>query len=549
MGRLVYHNLSDATGSTSPFDAAVLEVARTGHVSIVSPYVGVDYLRRIIQVSDSWRLISDVEAWLSSLSVNARPKAWLFIRENIERIHHCPAIHAKAIISQKLAMFGSANLTNMGMLGRTEMSILIDDLDMVAELGAWFDGLWSQTLPPIADEASAFVQWLDEEAERTPSRRGRFALSSSTRKVRARLVKFPPPVNPAQPGEPLNLAAVAQILIHQEHRHYDSLSAAVDAAVDALAKGGTFYFRQVVVHVSGMFTGGTIREIYFLLLQHCANHVRSVFAENTINRLILTNSGFCQSRIEKINAALEPFDHFLSQLIQYYDFSLFRDAPDEAEIESLTGVNGGNQIILMAELIDCGFLDIDDIPGHLPLYKLRDDFAWDGRYKLFASSMRIWLIKKNTQPSAMLNTPESDDDSEWGDLSRDKDSVFNTLYVPDSSIQQKPIKPKLHVNATKRHNLKPRLQATIDSVFTYVLSCLFGRQKLQIPGVWLSQLARKNDVGEDFIVFIVTGKRSGVPAITLLDKDGLSINPNLNWEELVDYPKAQEVCRSFLAKI
>lgn len=116
MSRLVYHNLSDATGQTSPFDAAALEVARTGHVSIVSPYVGVDYLRRIIQVSDGWRLISDVEAWLSSLSVNARPKAWLFIRENIERIHHCPAIHAKAIISQKLAMFGSANLTNMGML-------------------------------------------------------------------------------------------------------------------------------------------------------------------------------------------------------------------------------------------------------------------------------------------------------------------------------------------------------------------------------------------------------------------------------------------------
>lgn len=127
MGRLVYHDLSGISAQSSPFDEAVLEVARSGAVGIVSPYIGVDYLQRIIQVSDGWRLISDIEAWLSSLSMRARPKAWLFIRENLDSIHHCPAIHAKAVIGQQLAMFGSANLTNTGILGRTEMGILIDD--------------------------------------------------------------------------------------------------------------------------------------------------------------------------------------------------------------------------------------------------------------------------------------------------------------------------------------------------------------------------------------------------------------------------------------
>jgi hypothetical protein len=191
MSRLVYHDLSGVPGQSSPFDEAALEVARTGVVSIVSPYIGVDYLQRIIQVSTGWRLISDIEAWLSSLTMRARPRAWLFIRENLDNIHHCPAIHAKAVISNKLAMFGSANLTNTGILGRTEMGILIDELEMVVELGRWFDTLWQQTHSPIADETNAFVQWLDEEAERSPVRRENSHFLYQVRKFVRALSNFP----------------------------------------------------------------------------------------------------------------------------------------------------------------------------------------------------------------------------------------------------------------------------------------------------------------------------------------------------------------------
>lgn len=109
MTHLVYHDLSRMSGQSSPFDEAVLKVCRSGTVGIVSPYIGVDYLQRIIQVSEAWRLISDIEAWLSSLSMRARPKAWQFIRENLDRIHHCPAIHAKVVIGPQSAMLGSAS--------------------------------------------------------------------------------------------------------------------------------------------------------------------------------------------------------------------------------------------------------------------------------------------------------------------------------------------------------------------------------------------------------------------------------------------------------
>lgn len=45
-------------------------------VRIVSPYIGVAYLERIIGVSQEWRLVSDVQVWLAFLSTQARPRAW-----------------------------------------------------------------------------------------------------------------------------------------------------------------------------------------------------------------------------------------------------------------------------------------------------------------------------------------------------------------------------------------------------------------------------------------------------------------------------------------
>ncbi len=80
MPTLLYH-AHQGTG-VSPFDEAVLKVARSGAMRIVSPYIGVAYLERIIGVSPEWRLVSNVQEWLASLSTQARPRAWAFIREH-----------------------------------------------------------------------------------------------------------------------------------------------------------------------------------------------------------------------------------------------------------------------------------------------------------------------------------------------------------------------------------------------------------------------------------------------------------------------------------
>lgn len=533
MGRLVYHNLSGLTGQSSPFDEAVLEVARTGSVNIVSPYISVNYLQRVIQTSDGWRLISDIEAWLSSFPVRARPKAWEFIRENLDSIHHCPAIHAKAVISQTLAMFGSANLTNTGILGRTELGMLIDEPPLVAELCVWFDTLWEQTLPPIADEADAFVQWLDDEAARTPARREKFSLSASSKAIRARLTALPVPETVVPKGQALNLGSVAQELVIKEQRYYDSLDQALEAAINALTKG-RFSFGEVVSDVRTTFDSASMREVYFALLQHCANHVRTVFAESTINRLVLSDGLFGQSTHESIPKALAPFDSFLAKLVMHLDFYQYRELQSEEQIVKLTGIRGGEQVILISELIDCGFIDIEDIAGELPRYKLLDDFEWDGRYRLFETAMRSWLLKRNSsanQSIELSHSNEEDDDDEFAD------------GVPLVSISDEQMQEAF----ARLENIR---RGKIDKVIAHVLQKVFSGKQIMPGKPVIKTVARETGIGENLVKQVLSINRKNIPnipnIIVVTPGKPISIYSGLNWTELENYPMAQKACKKFL---
>lgn len=533
MGRLVYHDLSGISGQYSPFDRAVLEVAKTGAVDIVSPYIGVDYLQRIIHVSKEWRLISDIEAWLSSLPIRARPKAWSFIRENLESIHHCPAIHAKAVISKELAMFGSANLTITGILSRTEMGILIDEPQMVAEIGSWFDTLWQQTLPPIADETDAFVQWLDDEAERAPTRREKFSLSAASKKIRARLIQLPSVPKQDQRSDHLSLGSVAQTLVIQEQSHYNSLEEAVEIAINALADE-KFTFSHVLNTVREGFSSATVRETYFALLQHCANHVRSVFAENTRNRLILSGGLFTQSTRELITQALEPFDAFLTHLIHHLDFVQFRDLPDEEIIEKKFGFRGSDQVSLISELLECGLLEFEDIAGQLPQYRLQEDFEWAGRYKLFAKSMHDWTAKRNAPGATVEKTKQNGDDYE--------DSLLDereTEQIPDGIL--KAAYAKVELERRKK----------IDKVLAKILGHLFSGEKLQVTKALSTILSQETGVGARLVQMVISSIGETTPNVLLLThvpKLGkiISIHPNLDWKDLSDFPLTQSACKTFL---
>lgn len=70
-------------------------------------------------------MVSDVQEWLASLSVQARLGLGPSSASTSHLIHCCPAVHAKAVISDSLAMMGATSLTSHGILARTEIGILL----------------------------------------------------------------------------------------------------------------------------------------------------------------------------------------------------------------------------------------------------------------------------------------------------------------------------------------------------------------------------------------------------------------------------------------
>lgn len=549
MGRLIYHRL-DVSLPTSPFDDAILEVARTGPVRIVSPYIGVAYLQRIISVTGEWHLISDVEEWLSSLSVRARPKAWGFIRENLERIHHCPAIHAKAVIGQSLAMIGSANLTNTGILGRTEMGILLDEPSMLAEIGAWFDGLWGQTASPYIDETSAFIQWLDEEASRAPARRQKVSLSAKNKRFRASLVNLQAPPAVQAEGQPLDLGTVAQSLVVEEQLHYESLDQAIEAAIEALASAG-FSLGETIAYVRRGFSETGVREVYFGLLQHCANHNRSVFAEGTHNRLTLVDGRFIQSNRESIERGMRPYDMFMAFVIRNLDFEIPKPLPREDQIERETGFSARKQLILVSELMDCGFLILNDIPGELPRYLLSGDFEWEGRYQLFKQSHMVWLAlkRRSHEPIAVS---EVEDAEEFDLVSTNIDTAALSSFDDDTGISddlswaeiRKEQKLAKATHEADRAKINQERHDKVDRVLAHLLGKLSGGETIRVRNeqALADLLAQETGVGKLLIRKMLNSKKGYPQVFRLTPIDGgshplVSINPNLDWGHLNGYPQ------------
>lgn len=160
MSKILFHQDSTKGGS-SPFDEAIYRSAKDSHVKIVSPYLGMNYLGRIVGLAKSWSLITDVNAWLESISRLERERALNFLHLNQERIHHCDMIHAKAAIGEEYAYFGSANLTGIGVLQRTELGVFIDARENLQELHDWFDSIWRATTAVDLEEATSLSRWLD----------------------------------------------------------------------------------------------------------------------------------------------------------------------------------------------------------------------------------------------------------------------------------------------------------------------------------------------------------------------------------------------------
>jgi phosphatidylserine/phosphatidylglycerophosphate/cardiolipin synthase-like enzyme len=141
--KLIYHNLDDSD-QYSPFDSELVTLANEQNLCLVSPYIGLSYLKRLTENSKSWRLITDFEAWIISYpNKNQRLEICDFINDHFDNVKHISDIHAKVLVTDNSAFLGSANFTENGILVRTEMSVSFSEQEKVEELKSWFQSLWT----------------------------------------------------------------------------------------------------------------------------------------------------------------------------------------------------------------------------------------------------------------------------------------------------------------------------------------------------------------------------------------------------------------------
>lgn len=158
---LVYQVPSSQSG-ISPFDTAIVDMVSGHDICIACPYLDLDYLHRILKLSCSWRLLTDVEEWLAANHRTDREQIGQFIRNHREHVRHCRGLHAKVVIAEEKALVGSANLTYSGLTEREEVSVLLQDERLVRELHEWFEALWVQASPVVPRELALYIDHIPD---------------------------------------------------------------------------------------------------------------------------------------------------------------------------------------------------------------------------------------------------------------------------------------------------------------------------------------------------------------------------------------------------
>jgi len=377
--RLIYHHLG-SSGRVSPFDAALQSVANGAPLlRLASPYIGLNFLLRTVESSGEWRMLSDVEAWLQSGNQRHRAKSWAFIADNLERVRHVPDLHAKVAIGNEMLFLGSANFTEKGILGRAELSVLIEEPAQVAEATAWFDALWAAASPPILEEGDALVSALESVAWTQPRVRAR--LTSTAPQISAVLT-----VREAPTG--FDLAGVMAQAGIEESRELATLEEAFRKVSDELyLSAQPFYFGELLHRVQ-LLSRGSSRELWRLITAETVNHWLGGLIPEGYDRYWYSKGQF--HRYEKDAhdpAGCEPEKALLLLLDAIPTVPDHTHWPLEAEWIKI-GATVLHILPTLELLLEVGILIEHDIPGEIERYSLDPELEWPNRWMKFAEARK-----------------------------------------------------------------------------------------------------------------------------------------------------------------
>ena len=389
---LLYHSPADRRGA-SPFDSTILEVAQGNAIKVISPYIGLSYLERVLESSSGWKLISDVDAWLSALNHKERVRTGEFIHEHLDKVRHLSGVHAKTVIGPKMAYVGSANLTNTGILSRTELGMRITEDAALKELHAWFDALWHVASDIPRERVSELIAWMSPGLALTPVGQNITLLKP----VFQKRAPFAQPNSAPEATPPLSRPSPVD------------LDSALLAAFDTLAEHG-FTLTQLQVHLSDHLPLA-LKTLYLRLIRHCAAIPRTVFLREAVNRLVCFGGVFMQSTPLRLHQALRSFDDYLAATVRSLSFETPRPLPQPDQLERLTGIPTGPQAVLVHSLVQDQLL-----LGDKGTFVLNDAWEWSPKFKLLAKSYKAWQDAERSQrtsfrtdglPTAAFTLPPS----------------------------------------------------------------------------------------------------------------------------------------------
>lgn len=417
---LIFHDPNNK-GGISPFDTALLQVStKAKPLYLASPYIGLSSLCRILETADDWKLLSDVEAWLSSGNQKHRARCWKFIVNNLGRIRHVPGLHAKVAIGNNLLFFGSANFTEKGILSRDEFSMLTDDIENIKQSLYWFNALWDTASPPVIQEGDELVKSLDSFRWTTPNSRVR--LSSSTLSVKSVLDTSNRPTG-------FDVAKFYAELSISESDKQLSINSAYQQISDVwFSTSKTFTFKELCEAVSSLQPTATTGEIWLLVIKETTNHWLGGLIDDGFDLYVYADNHFTTWSASQLRTTknLDYCAEFvIDNLPMYPAHSLLMSDEDWLK----HNVPAHQIFLIIEQLIKSGLVIENDAPGEVATYSIEPNFQWPKRWKKFTEAKKSYLEKQKLTVAAV---DELDDSGGYTDEST-SDYVANINAIKDLS--------------------------------------------------------------------------------------------------------------------
>lgn len=347
--KLIYHKNN---GGLSPFDEAIREVSRTHHLRLVCPYIGPRYIESLIQGITRFELLTDVPEWLRTFP-GQRQDIAAFIKSNQTRVRHLDGVHAKVAIGHRQAFFGSSNLTRRGLTSRIELSLLLDDEELRAELEQWFDALWQEAEPVSLDELEQTVTTLEAAPKQhvplLRMGRGKATLKGKLLPIGRKVAVPATSLFASLLGQFAQLSLPsAELRVRQQVR---------DWLYEKLAAEGQTTFKEALSHFRHNEPEATVRDIFEAAVADCGNYPGTLMYPNNAAVSLWTGNAFVPFDLDAARASCAKVDGFLAWLIERLSPDEFQPIPDWQAACAHFGVPIRSAQQLLRQMHEVGFLD------------------------------------------------------------------------------------------------------------------------------------------------------------------------------------------------